>query len=429
MIDYEAPMQKKSFFLSKASRPKGGRSAIKKCLFFLLLIAVLLAAGPVLRFVSPADESSQAGLPQILPPESRDPETPRTEGPVSVPEPAEILLNSMTVEEKVYQLFVVTPDSLTGQSPETGEDDALYTALTSRPVGGLIFNASHLISREQTAAMLETAQAVSLIPLLTCADEEGGRVTRLMNTLGTTRLDAMFSYRSLGPETAYDNAALIAKDMLSLGFNADLAPVADVWSNPANTVIGDRAYSDNYAQAAELVAAAVRGFREQGLICTLKHFPGHGDTLEDSHYSAAYIHKDPETLHAQEFLPFIAGIEAGADMVMIGHLNVPSLDEVQATFSRKIVTDILREELGFAGVIITDSLSMAAAAGYAQTGEICVQALEAGCDLLLDPDDLDAGVHGVLAALESGRLSEDRLNESVLRILRMKTPLLPPGEE
>ena len=178
--------------------------------------------------------------------------------------------------------------------------------------------------------------------------------------------------------------------------------------------------------AQTVVEAAVRGFRDQGVICTLKHFPGHGDTLQDSHKSLAIVQKTREELESQEYLPFLAGIEAGADMVMTGHLIVEALDPslTPATFSKTIVTDVLRGELGFDGVVVTDSLKMAGAQDYASGGEACLLALEAGCDLLLGPaetpQELDECLNAIYEALDSGRLSEERLDESVSRVLALK---------
>ena len=134
--------------------------------------------------------------------------------------------------------------------------------------------------------------------------QHGGVVNRLMDTVGTTYIGSMYYYKDDGDETAYENAYTIANDMSALGFNLDFAPVADVWSNPDNTVIGERAYSDDYAQAAELVGNAVKGFNDGGVMCTLKHFPGHGDTAEDSHYSSAYVHRTKEEIMADEMQPF-----------------------------------------------------------------------------------------------------------------------------
>ena len=218
----------------------------------------------------------------------------------------------------------------------------------------------------------------------------------------------------------YKRSKYIASDLISFGFNLDLAPVADVWSNPDNTVIGDRAYSTDFALAADLVAAAVEGFHAGGAACTLKHFPGHGDTSADSHYGAVYVDKSLDELRTQELLPFRSGIQAGADMVMMGHLILSDIDSAPAPFSHEIVTGLLREELGFDGVVITDSLEMSAVSDYFTSGEIAVKCIQAGVDLLLCPADLDQAVTALTDAVESGEISEERINESVLRILELK---------
>ena len=195
--------------------------------------------------------------------------------------------------------------------------------------------------------------------------------------------------------------------------------MADVWSNPNNTVIRTRAYSDDFSEAAELVAAAVEGFHAGGVACALKHFPGHGNTVTDSHYGKVYVTKTLEELREGELLPFVAGIGAGADMVMLGHITVTALDEVPAPFSHAVVTELLRDELGFTGVVITDAMQMQALGDYG-SGEAAVLALQAGVDMLLCPGDTAAALAGLRDAVESGLLSEARIDESVLRILAMK---------
>ena len=262
-------------------------------------------------------------------------------------------------------------------------------------------------------------QLFSKLPLFISADEEGGNVGRLMYKLGTTWVNSMYSYKDQGADTAYSNAKTIGTDMVSCLFNTDFAPVADVWTNPANTVIGDRAYSDDFEQAAELVASAVRGFTDAGVICCLKHFPGHGDTSTDTHEGTAVVSKSLDELRAGEFLPFVSGIEAGADMVMIGHITVTSVDPEPATISKAIITDVLRGELGWDGVVISDSLDMGALAGY-DNGEVCVKFLEAGGDILLGIPDIETALTALEAAVTDGRLTESRIDESVQRVLELK---------
>ena len=343
-------------------------------------------------------------------------EVPEEEKPSLVDE----TLAGMTLHEKVCQMMFVTPEELTGEDGVTVAGDATRQALENYPVGGIVYFAKNLESQDQVKEMIDNSQKDSSIGLFVATDEEGGVVNRLMDTVGTTYIGSMYYYKDDGDETAYENAYTIANDMSALGFNLDFAPVADVWSNPDNTVIGERAYSDDYAQAAELVGNAVKGFNDGGVMCTLKHFPGHGDTAEDSHYSSAYVHRTKEEIMADEMQPFRSGIEAGAEFVMVGHLIVPDIDEVPATLSYKIATGILREELKFEGVAITDSFEMESIADNYSVDDAVVMSVKAGMDMILQPKDMASAVNSIEQAVADGELSEDRIDESVRRILTLK---------
>lgn len=329
-------------------------------------------------------------------------------------------LAGMTLHEKVCQMMFVTPEELTGEDGVTVAGDATRQALENYPVGGIVYFAKNLESQDQVKEMIDNSQKYSSIGLFVATDEEGGVVNRLMDTVGTTYIGSMYYYKDDGDETAYENAYTIANDMSALGFNLDFAPVADVWSNPDNTVIGERAYSDDYAQAAELVGNAVKGFNDGGVMCTLKHFPGHGDTAEDSHYSSAYVHRTKEEIMADEMQPFRSGIEAGAEFVMVGHLIVPDIDEVPATLSYKIATGILRDELKFEGVAITDSFEMESIADNYSVDDAVVMSVKAGMDMILQPKDMASAVNSIEQAVADGELSEDRIDESARRILTLK---------
>ena len=383
------------------------------CLILSLLLA-LSACGTVPEEPAlPSPDAEGVATPAPTP----------TPEPTPTPDPvltrAEELLAGMSLREKLCQLMIVRPEVLTGESPVTAAGETTRLALEQYPVGGLIYSVDNLVTQEQTREMIENTQSYSKIPLIISADEEGGNVGRLMYKLGTTFIHSMYSYKDMGEDTAYQNALTIGTDMVSCLFNTDFAPVADVWTNPANTVIGDRAYSDEFGQASELVAAAVRGFTESGVICCVKHFPGHGDTSTDTHEGAAVVDKSPEELRAGEFLPFEAGIEAGVDMVMVGHITVTAVDDEPATISHEVITGLLREELGWNGVVVTDSLDMGALAGY-EIGEVCVKYLEAGGDIMLGIPDLAAALTALETAVTEGRLTEQRIDESALRVLMLK---------
>ena len=333
---------------------------------------------------------------------------------------AKRILKGMTTREKICQLLIVQPESL----PEATDTvrtltPALRADLEDYPVGGVLLTVTNMASPAQLKTLTADLRDAVPIPMILCVDEEGGEIARLMHRVGTTKLDNMFTYRSKGPGVARLNARTLGKDLSSFGFNTDLAPVADVWSNPETPVIGERAYSDDFGTAATLVAAAVQGFHDSGTICCLKHFPGHGCTRTDSHEEAAFVDETPDALREREFLPFASGIDAGADMVMVGHLTVPALDSVPATYSKTIVTELLRGELGFDGVVITDGMEMKAA-GNQPDGQKALRALTAGCDLLLGLQDIPETVQTLEQALRSGALSQEELDAHVLRVLMLK---------
>ena len=326
----------------------------------------------------------------------------------------------MSLHDKVCQMMFVTPEGLTGTDDVMVAGDATKQALQAYPVGGIIYFANNFDNVDQTRDMISNTQSYSKIGLFIATDEEGGRVNRIMDTLGTTYIGPMYDYKDDGPDAAFENAKTIASDMSALGFNLDFAPVADVWSNPDNTVIGDRAYSDDYAQAAELVGSAVKGFQDGGVICTLKHFPGHGDTAEDSHYSSAYVNRTKAQIMADEMQPFRTGIDAGAELVMVGHLIVPDIDELPSTLSYKIATEMLRGDMEFDGVAITDSMEMESIAENYGVADSAVMAVQAGMDMLLQPADLAAAVNAIVTAVQNGDITEPRIDESVRRILTLK---------
>ena len=348
------------------------------------------------------------------------PPAPAVETPLPAPEPtprlsaAELRLSEMRPEEKVWQMLFVFPEDIVGEYC-CGDAPSWEAALAERPAGGLCFVSENMPSEEELKSMT-AAIARSGAGVFLGLDEEGGKVARLAYTLGVTRdFKPMYEYRSEGVSGARENALSIAEDIASFGFNMDFAPVADVWTNKANTVIGRRAYSDDAEEAAKLVAAAVEGFHSAGVISVLKHFPGHGNTLEDSHYAAAKTDKSLEEMRQCEFLPFAAGIKAGCEVVMVGHIIAEEIDPgVPATLSKTVITDILRGELGFDGLVITDAFTMAGI-GDAEEGDAAVAAIEAGCDMILAPADPDAVAAAILE-----KVSPDRIDESVLRILELK---------
>lgn len=339
----------------------------------------------------------------------------------------EAKLTTMTLREKVGQLFWVRPETLDfSLNPEKKTlTQTMRQNLEQYPVGGIAVFKKNIQDENQLSSLIADFQSASKIPMIVAVDEEGGAVARLANHEAFS-LPKYTSARDIGktgePEQARQMGRTIGGYLRFYGFNLDFAPVADVDSNPANPVIGRRAYSTDAQQTVQMVAAAVEGFHEAGMLCTVKHFPGHGDTGQDSHYGTATSYKTWEEMKAMEMLPFEAGIAAGADVVMTAHITTPNAttDGLPASLSYTMITERLRGELGFQGVIVTDALEMNAIKNHFTPAESAVAALRAGVDVLLMPSDLRAAFDGVVQAVEVGTLSEERLNESVRRILTLK---------
>ena len=339
----------------------------------------------------------------------------------SVTKTASEIFSEMSLSDKIYQMMFVRPEAITGVTTATAASDATRAALQKYPVGGIVYSKSNMLSKEQFASMISHTKSYAKVPLFIATDEEGGKVNRLMDSVGTTKVDSPYSYKDNGINTASCNAKIIANDMNNLGFNLNFAPVADVWSNPNNAVIAQRAYSNNFREAGNLVDAAVRGFHEGGVCTTLKHFSGHGDTYEDTHTSTAYVSKSRDQLENEELQVFRKGIEAGTDLVMVGHMIVENIDNTApASLSEKVVTELLRNEMNFTGLIITDSLEMNAVSEHYTGGEAAVRAIKAGNDLLLEPKDLNEAVMAVMNAVSQGEITEQQINEHVSRILEVK---------
>lgn len=416
------------------SNQKASGGFMYRLIIIVCIIALIIAAGAGFVFIREIKNSGKSDSPSgtaLKSDEDKTTETPEGTSEDTSGNAADNLdrydriISQMSLHEKVCQMFIVTPESLTGFDVVTASGDATRSCLEQYPVGGLIYFSANLESMEQSKEMLSGARDIQkelgMIPMFYAIDEEGGDVARCADALGTTSFDPMYLYKEMGTDTAYSNAKTIAGDILSVGFNLDFAPVADTWSNPSNTVIGQRAYSDDFAETAELVAAAVKGFSDGGVYCSVKHFPGHGDTAEDSHYGTASSAKTLAELEQNEYLAFRKGIEAGADMVMMGHITMTSVDQLPASVSKTMITDELRGKLGYDGVVITDSLAMGAVTEMYESGELAVKIVDAGADMLLMPQDMKAAVEALEKAVEDGTITEERINESIRRILILKS--------
>lgn len=346
----------------------------------------------------------------------------------------EELLSSLSLEEKVAQLFVVLPEQLIGNvSRVTAAGEATREAINNRPVGGIVYLESNLVSPEQTKTMLQNVQQYSMdrlnLPMFLCVDEEGGQVTRLAGKAGFDLpvYDNMSVIGSQGDtEQAYQMGESIGQYLYDLGFNTDFAPVADVLTNPNNQVVRYRSFGSDPEMVKNMTDAVSRGLASKKILATYKHFPGHGNTAADTHAGYAYSDKTKEELYQCELIPFIQGIEDEVPFIMMGHISLPNVvgDDTPASLSKTIVTDLLIDELGYKGIIITDALNMGAVSQQYSSAQAAVKALNAGVDMLLMTADFNVAYQGVLAAVQSGEISEERIDESVEKILKTKIGML-----
>ncbi len=406
----------------------------------VLAAAVLAAAGALTGRKDTGREEARTIYPELLPGDETG------TGPEEIPETsaeknekdkaaaqsavsAEDILSSMTLEEKIFQLFMVTPEALTGFDEVYMAGEAAKDAVWERPAGGIVYFSQNLKDEDQTREMLsKTAQygeERSGLPPFLAVDEEGGQVARISGKEGFS-LAAFPDMSKIGASNdkakAFEVGDTIGKYLADLGFDVDFAPVADVLTNQDNTVVVRRSFGSDAELVSRMVSEEVKGLKRHGVSPVLKHFPGHGGTAEDSHETKPVLHRTLEELSETEFLPFAAGIKSGADFVMAGHISVPEIDGDgrPAVFSKTLLTDVLRKQLGFEGIIITDAMNMGAVTTEYDSGEAAVSALLAGVDMILMPEDFDTAVQAVKGAVENGTLTEKRIEESVLRILTLK---------
>ena len=339
------------------------------------------------------------------------------------------IISGMTLEEKAAQLFMITPEALTGMDPVTAAGETTRKALEEYPVGGIIYFRKNLVNPEQVRTMTANIQTYAMertgLPLLLSVDEEGGSVTRFGNNPGFD-FDASADMKAIGesgdPQQAYELGERLGSFLYDLGINMDNAPDADVLSNPQNTVVRDRSFGSDCEVVSEMALAELRGLESQGVIGMLKHFPGHGATAGDTHEGYAYTDASLEEMKANELVPFADGIEAGVDVIMVGHISCPQVtgDDLPASLSEKMTTQILRQEMGYDGFLITDAMNMGAVSENYSSSEAAVAAIRAGIDMILMPQDFQQAYEGILNAVESGELTEERIDESLRRITALK---------
>lgn len=327
------------------------------------------------------------------------------------------IIDNMDAAEKAGQLIMADFRTNADGTGMTVLSDEAKKAIEEYHIGGVILFAENLDTKEQTQQLTEDLQKASDFGLLIGIDEEGGLVSRLNKS--------NIEHEIFPPAAEIEDAAYagrtIGKELAELGINVDFAPVADVNTNPDNPVIGTRAFSADPQAAASKVAEFITAIEETGVSACAKHFPGHGDTAMDSHLGETYVEHDMERLRSVEFVPFQQAITAGTDFIMVGHIKTPNAtaDGLPATLSSEML-GILRNDLNFDGIIITDAMNMRAIVEAYGSGESAVMAVQAGVNVILMPANLTEAADALTAAIENGTISEERVNETLWHVLSLK---------
>lgn len=344
----------------------------------------------------------------------------------TVDEKVEKIVNNMTLEEKVGQIFMVAPEAV----DKDGGSTTVFTENIEKEIekynlGGYILFASNIENPTQTQELINGLKKSSKIQPFVGVDEEGGRVARIgkNSAMGVEKIEPMAQVgKSQNYERANEIGTTIGKYIKNLGFNLDFAPDTDVLTDSNNTEIGDRSFGNDPEVVGKMATEVVKGLQSENISTVLKHFPGHGGSIGNSHQGFSLSNRTEEELKSCEIVPFKTAIENGADCVMVAHMSLPNVtgDNTPATLSKKVVTDMLKTELNFKGVVFSDSMSMGAITENYGTGDACVKAVEAGIDMVLMPENLDEAYNAVLEAVKNGKISQERLDDAVSRIIKAK---------
>lgn len=339
------------------------------------------------------------------------------------------IVDSMSLEEKVAQLFLVQPEAIVDIGTATAAGDATKQAINKTPVGGFVYFSDNLQSEQQVQDMLRNVQKYSEdrigLPAFLSVDEEGGTVARVASTgrFDVTDVGDMAKIGASGDvQQARQAGETIGSYLSELGFNLDFAPDADVLTNPDNTVVKKRSFGSDPRVVSDMSLAVAQGLAQHQVYSVYKHFPGHGATAGDTHQGYAYTDKTLDELKQSELIPFENAIQNNAAFIMAAHISATRVtgDDTPASLSKTMITDILRGQMGYDGIVVTDAMNMGAVTEQYTSAQAAVKALQAGADLVLMPEDFQEAYQGVLDTVKDGTLTEQRINESVTRIVKVK---------
>lgn len=326
-------------------------------------------------------------------------------------------IGELSLEEKIGQMLIISNSS-------TSMNESFKSLLEQVKPGGIIFFKENFTNYEKTKTLIEEIEKTSKIPYLLATDQEGGRVQRL-SKLEDKNITLIPQMKELGKrenkKLAYNVGKVIAEELQVFGINMNFAPVIDVLSNSNNQVIGDRSFGTSKEIVSELGISLAKGLMDHGVIPVYKHFPGHGNTEVDSHYDLPLISKTKEELLENDLIPFQNAIQNGAEVIMIGHLAVPNIsNDIPASLSKVLISDLLKQEMNYNGLVITDALNMKAITNRYEPKEIYEMAINAGVDLLLMPKDPLEAMNKIKESIEKGTIKESQIDQSVKKILNLK---------
>ncbi len=394
----------------RAKYSKGGISLKKR----IRSLAVLLGAALLLGCVGCGTNSDTGSASQNTPDKTDE---------------VQRIVSAMSLEDKVAQLFLVKPEAIVDIGTATAAGESTKQAIDKTPVGGFVYFSDNLQSEQQVQEMLSNVQKYSKdrtgLPAFLSVDEEGGTVARIA---GSGRFDVpnvgnMADIGALGDvRQARQAGETIGTYLSELGFNLDFAPDADVLTNPENTVVKKRSFGNDPQVVSDMSLAVAQGLAQHQIHSVYKHFPGHGATEGDTHKGYAYTNKTLDELKQSELVPFAHAIENGAEFIMAAHISVPNItnDDTPTSLSKTMITDVLREQMGYDGIVVTDAMNMGAVTEQYTSAQAAVKALQAGTDIILMPENFQEAYQGVLDAVKSGELTEQQIDTAVTRIVKVK---------
>lgn len=327
------------------------------------------------------------------------------------------IIDNMTLSEKIGQMIMIDYRDTLSMNVD------LERILTKYNPGGFILFKSNISDFKQTQELLQDIKSIGNIPTMVSVDQEGGRVQRLDERVGFNKYPPMIEIgNTMDENSIYELGRKIGSELKSIGVDMDMAPVLDIFSNPQNKVIGNRAFGTDSEKVKKMALAFADGLTKENIIAVGKHFPGHGDTLKDSHIDLPIIEKDLDELKSLELIPFIEAVKRKLPGLMVAHIAVPKVtkDTIPSSLSKIMINELLRADMDYNGLIMPDSLKMKALSKYFTNEDIYLRCINAGNDILLMPQDISVAYNTIYENIDKGNISIDRINSSLYRILSVK---------